>query len=302
MGRTMDRFASWFPPGPVLTDGAWGTQLQTIGLTPGESPDLWNLTHASEVESVARSYVAAGSQVILTNTFRANPVALAAHGLASQCEMINREGVLISRRAAEGRARVFASLGPTGKLLATEEIDPAAILAAFRAQAQALAEAGADALLFETFSDPVEAALAAEAALPFGLPILLSFAFDTGKARDRTMTGATPEKAAQAALSAGAAAIGANCGAGPDAFLEIVRRLKAAAPELPIWIKPNAGLPRIEAGTAHYAMTPAEFAGFAPALIQAGARFLGGCCGTSPDFIQALAGAIRCTFSSSVVK
>jgi len=143
--------------GPVLTDGAWGTEFQVRGLEAGECPDHWNLTHPDGVEAVARAYVEAGSQVILTNTFRANRLALERHGLADKLREINLRGVEISRRAACGRACVFASMGPSGKLLMMGEVSEGELLAAFTEQAQALADAGADALLFETMSDLAEA-------------------------------------------------------------------------------------------------------------------------------------------------
>ena len=178
-------------------------------------------------------------------------------------------------------------MGPTGKIIATGEIDEQTVTNAFKIQSEALAEGGADALLFETFSDVEEARLAVRAAKPTGLPILVSFAFDSGKNKDRTMMGINPETAAKAMVEEGVDAIGANCGAGPDAFARICRRLKQAS-GLPVWIKPNAGMPRLEDGQAVYTMPPDVFAGFLPALIESGASFVGGCCGTSPEFIRAL--------------
>jgi methionine synthase I (cobalamin-dependent) len=283
----------------ILTDGAWGTELQKRGLRPGEPADLWNLTRPEDVAAVARSYIEAGSRVILTNTFRANPIALAELGRADDMAAINRRGVELSRSAAPaaGSVRVFASIGPTGKMLTAGEIEATSAAQAFASQARALADAGADALLFETFSDVEEARIAVEAVRPIGLPVLVSFAFDTGKARDRTMMGHTPEQVAAAMSEIGADAVGANCGAGPDAFVPVCRRLRAAC-TLPLWIKPNAGLPVLQDGRATYAMTPEEFAGYLPALVEAGAGFLGGCCGTSPRFITALAQvAGACAFS-----
>ena len=210
---------------------------------------------------------------------------------------INRRGAELSRKQAAAGVRVFASMGPTGKVLATGEIDEQTVTDAFRIQAEALADGGADALLFETFSDVEEARLAVRAAKPTGLPILVSFAFDSGKNKDRTMMGATPETAARAMAEEGVDAVGANCGAGPESFPPICRRLKEAS-GLPVWIKPNAGMPSLEAGRAVYTMTPETFAGHLPALIEAGASFVGGCCGTSPEFIRALARAAASCESS----
>jgi len=273
--------------GPVLTDGAWGTELQARGLGPGEVPDSWNLSHPDRVEQVARAYVGAGSQVILTNTFRANRIALGAHPDLERIAELNRAGVEISRRAAGDRARVFASIGPCGKLLVTGEVDEAALRACFAEQAQALAAGGADALVVETMSDLAEAAIAVEAAKATGLPVVACMVFDSGKNRDRTMMGVTPAQAAEELTRIGADAIGANCGTGVEDYIPICASL-AAATRLPIWIKPNAGLPELENGKVVYRTGPADFARNVPWLVEAGARFLGGCCGTSPSFIEAM--------------
>jgi methionine synthase I (cobalamin-dependent) len=273
--------------GPVLTDGAWGTELQARGLGPGEVPDSWNLSHPDRVEQVARAYVGAGSQVILTNTFRANRIALGSHPDLERIAELNRAGVEISRRAAGDRARVFASIGPCGKLLVTGEVDEAALRACFAEQAQALAAGGADALVVETMSDLAEAAIAVEAAKATGLPVVACMVFDSGRNRDRTMMGVTPAQAAEELTRIGADAIGANCGTGVEDYIPICASLAAATP-LPIWIKPNAGLPELENGKVVYRTGPADFARSVPRLVEAGARFLGGCCGTSPSFIEAM--------------
>jgi len=285
----VSRLREWLAGGLLITDGAWGTGLQARGLNPGTAPDSWNLTHPERVEAVARAYVEAGSQVILTNTFRANSVAM-----EGDLEAINRAGVAISKRAA-GKALVFASIGPTGKLLMTGEMSEEQATAAFAAQAAALAEAGADALLVETMCDIEEARLAVAAAKGTGLPVIASFAFDSGKNKDRTMMGATPEAVAAAMVEAGADSVGANCGVGIEHVALICRRLRAAC-DLPIWIKPNAGLPKMEGTAIRYDTSPEFFASHYAALRDAGASFLGGCCGSTPDFVRALVSA-RCASS-----
>jgi len=276
---------------PVLTDGAWGTQLQGRRLEPGTCPDTWNLLHPDWVEEIGRAYLEAGSRVILTNTFRGNRVALAHYGIANKAVEINRAGVEISRRAANGRAYVFASMGPVGKLLISGEVTEKEIRAAFEEQANALAAAGADAIVIETMSDPDEAKLAVAAALATGLPVVACMTFESGRNHDRTMMGTTPEEAAAELTAAGADIIGANCGQGAEGYLDICKRLRAAT-DLPIWIKPNAGLPEITAGGVQYRETPESFASHARALVQAGASFVGGCCGTTPEFIRALSRAL----------
>lgn len=277
--------------GPVVTDGAWGTQLYARGLDPGDVPDSWNLSHPDQVEEVGRAYVEAGSQVILTNTLRANRVTLATYGLAEKTAEINRAGAAISRRAAAGRARVFASIGSSGRLLVMQEVSEEELFAAFREQARALAEGGADALLIETMTDLAEACIAVRAARETGLPVAATMVFDSGKEKDRTMMGVTPERAAAELESAGADVVGANCGVGIAGYVGVCRRMHAATSR-PIWIKANAGLPEMVDGRTTYRMTAAEFASYVPALVEAGASFLGGCCGTGPEFVRAIAAAI----------
>jgi methionine synthase I (cobalamin-dependent) len=277
--------------GPVVTDGAWGTQLYARGLDPGDVPDSWNLSHPDRVEEVGRAYVEAGSQVILTNTLRANRVTLATYGLAEKTAEINHAGAAISRRAAAGRARVFASIGSSGRLLVMQEVSEEELFAAFREQAGALAEGGADALLIETMTDLAEACIAVRAARETGLPVAATMVFDSGKEKDRTMMGVTPERAAAELESAGADVVGANCGVGIAGYVGVCRRMHAATSR-PIWIKANAGLPEMVDGRTIYRMTAAEFAGYVPALLEAGASFLGGCCGTGPDFVRAIAAAL----------
>jgi 5-methyltetrahydrofolate--homocysteine methyltransferase len=280
--------------GPVLTDGAWGTQLQARGLPPGQLPDLWNLTHPEQVAEVAQAYVQAGSRVILTNTFGANRLRLAEAGCADELKAINRRGVELSRQAAQGHAKVFASIGPTGKMLLTGEVNAADLTAVFTEQAQALASGGPDGLVIETMSDLEEARLAVAAARSTGLPVVACVVFDSGRDKDRTMMGQTPEQVAQGLSAAGADVVGSNCGQGIAGFVSICRRLHAAT-DRPIWIKPNAGLPELVEGRAVYRTTPEEFAAYLPALLEAGASFVGGCCGTTPEFIAALSRRLGAT-------
>jgi len=273
---------------PVLTDGAWGTELLARGLGAGECPDAWNLEFPDRVLEVGRAYVEAGSRVILTNTFGANRIALGRHGLAHRTREINHAGVEISRRAANGRALVFAAIGPSGKLLGLGEVTDGELRDAFSEQAEALAAAGADALVIETMSDLDEARMAVAAARATGLPVVACMAFDSGKTKTQTMMGTTTEAAAKALTNAGADVIGANCGQGVENYLQLYKSL-AAATERPIWLKPNAGAPQLVGDRTVYATTPDEFAQAASALAEAGATFVGGCCGTTPAFIHALA-------------
>lgn len=285
----MSRLEAMFTPGHVLTDGAWGTEFLRRGLRLGESADLWNLTRPDVVETVARGYVDVGCQVILTNTFRANPIALADHGEAHRAREINRRGAEISRLAARGKARVFGSLGPAGWGPRGGRVEPRDVIDAYRVQAEGLAEGGVDALAFETLGGIEEARLAVCAARPIGLPVVVSFTFDTN---GRTLCGEAIEDVTVALKDEPIDAIGANCGTGPDAFLGVCERLRATT-ALRIWMKPNAGLPTIQGGEASYPTGPAEFAATMSAIHRAGATFLGGCCGTDPAFIREIREILR---------
>ncbi len=285
--RMPSLIAELLASGPIVTDGAWGTQLQALGLPSGTCPDEWNLSYSERVEQVPRWYVEAGSQIVLTNTFRANRVALADYGLAEQVARINQAGGAISRRAAGTRVRVFGSIGPSGKLLFAEQVTADQLHRAFAEQARALADSGVDALVIETMADLDEAKLGLAAAQTTGLPVVVCMVFDSGKDLDRTMTGLTPEHVAEELTAAGADVVGANCGQGIGSYVAICRRLRAAT-DRPIWIKANAGVPRIIRDEVVYDTSAEQFAEQGSALVAAGASFIGGCCGTGPDHIRAL--------------
>ena len=234
---------------------------------------------------MAREYVDAGSRVILTNTFGSNRYVLGKFGLADKVAEINIRGVEISRKAAGARARVFASMGPSGKMLLTRDVTEDDLREAFEEQARAIAEAAPDAIVVETMMDLAEARIAAAAAKQTGLPVLACLVFDAGKGRDRTMMGNTPEQAVEVLSSAGVDGLGANCGQGIEGFIPICSRMRSVT-ALPLWMKPNAGLPERVDGQTVYRTTAAEFVRFVPALVQAGANFVGGCCGTEQTFIR----------------
>jgi methionine synthase I (cobalamin-dependent) len=252
-----------------------------------DHPEAWNLSHPDKVQEVAQAYVDAGSQIIMTNTFGANRFAFERHELADRLAEVNRLGVQISLRAAGDRVRVFGSMGPTGKMLLTGEVTEEDLQTAFAEQARAQAEAGAQGIIIETMADPEEAKLAVRAAKQTGLPVIGCMVFDSGPDRDRTMMGTTVEQAVEALVEAGADGVGSNCGRGIAGFVPICQRMRAAT-RLPVWVKANAGLPEMVEGRTIYRQTAAEFASCAPALVEAGADFLGGCCGTTPDFVKAV--------------
>jgi methionine synthase I (cobalamin-dependent) len=272
----------------VLADGAWGTEFQKLGLEPGSSPERWNLEYPERVAQVARSYVDSGAQVVLTNTFGGSTFILARHDLADRLEEVNRRGAEISREAADGRALVFGSMGPTGKLLQTGEVSEEEIRVSYSRQSEALWRGGADAILIETMIDVEEMKLAARAAREATpLPIVLSMTFDSGKEKTQTMMGVTPEQAAEQMERAGAWVVGANCGLGPEFYVRVCRKLRAAT-TLPIWIKANAGIPQMVGTEVVYPQSPQTFGEFALQLREAGANVIGGCCGTTPAHIRHL--------------
>jgi methionine synthase I (cobalamin-dependent) len=276
------------------TDGAWGTELMKLGGASTELKDLWNISAPDKVLQVARSYVNAGARIILTNTFSANAIMLARHGADGRSAEVTRAGAAISRQAAGDRALVFGSIGPTGKLVSLKQITTDEAEAAFAEQAVALAEGGADAIIIETMADLAEAQAALRACLSScDLPIGVSFTFDSGKEKNRTMMGVTPAQAWQMARISGASFIGANCGVGIDAYVKIAHDYAACGSELPIWIKGNAGRPEMEAdGSVHYRAGPEDFSRAVPELVATGVRFIGGCCGSTPAHVQAIATAI----------
>jgi 5-methyltetrahydrofolate--homocysteine methyltransferase len=264
-----------------------GNRAAKKGLKPGESPEALNLERPEIVEAVAQAYVDAGSRVIITNTFGGTTYTLEHHGLADRVEEVNRIGAEISKRAAGDKALVFASMGPTGKMLMMGDVTEEELFNAFSVQVKALAAGGADGLVVETMADLEEATVALKAAKETGLPVCVSMIYDSGAELDRTMMGTTVEQAVEDLEEAGADIIGSNCGQGIEGFVKLCARMKAAT-ELPIWIKDNAGLPEMVNGATVYKTQPADFAAFAQPLLDAGADFIGGCCGTSPDFIRAL--------------
>ena len=276
-----------------VIDGAWGTQLQNQGLPAGMCPELWNVENPSAVERVATDYIEAGSEIILTNTFGANRFILQNHGAADRAAELAEAGAALSRKAAGNRAKVFASIGPSGKIVMMEQTPREELFDAFAESASALARGGADAIVLETFNELDEAVIALQAVKQsVSLPVIVSMTFASGPDGTTTMMGNSPADLVGAALENSADAMGANCGAGPENFIKVAELFRATT-TIPIWIKPNAGLPQVSSdGQTTFPMGPEQFASFAGKLIEAGANFLGGCCGTTPDHIRALKAAI----------
>jgi len=276
---------------PLLADGAMGTQLQAAGLAAGKCGEEWNLTHSERVLAIHKSYVDAGSDCLFTQTFGASAINLQRHGLADRADAINRAGVELARRAFENRpGYVFGDMGPFGGLLkpfGKTSVEEAR--AAFLHQATSLVAAGVDAIVIETQTSLEELGLAIAAAREAGAPcIIASVAFDVlrGGRDARTMMGATPERAAEFIQKSGAHVAGTNCGKDVDIAwaAKILARCRQAC-GLPLLAKPNAGAPVLEGGRPVYKQSPEEMAAGVKALLEAGARIVGGCCGTTPAHI-----------------
>lgn len=274
-------------------DGAWGTEMVRLG-APRGCPELWNVEHPELVAAVAASYVEAGASIILTNSFGGSPFKLAGYGLEARTEELNEHAARISRAAAGDAVVVLASVGPTGKFLEPcGPVAPGAMEAAFRRQIKGLLAGGADGIAIETMSETGEAACAIRAALAEGASaVVVSMTFERKKAGMVTMMGVTPAAAVAALGGLGIDMIGANCGVGIDDMQDVIREM-AAVGQLPLWAKPNAGMPRVVNGAPVYPETPEEMARKVPLLLEAGARVVGGCCGTTPAHIRAAAEAIR---------
>ena len=285
---TRQAFAAMAAGGPVLLDGATGSNLRTAGMPVGVPPERWVLDHPAALLTLQRAYVDAGSRILMAPTFSANRLALDRFGLAGELGPLNTALVRLTREAAGGRALVAGDLSTLGQPM--EPLGPISYGEAYdvyREQMEALAEAGADLLAVETLMGIDEAAAALDAAgAACGLPVLCTFSVEA----DGTIPfGGTALEALLTAQELGAAAVGVNCSVGPDQLEAVIRTLAEAA-SAPVVAKPNAGLPVMDAqGQAIYSMGPRDFARHMAVLARAGASLLGGCCGSTPDYIRALA-------------
>jgi len=278
--------------GVLIADGAMGTMLQQAGLPRRVPPERWNLENPAAVREVGQSYVEAGAQLILTNTFGGSRIRLEKNQLGDRVEEINRVAAGLAREAAEGQALVLGDMGPTGELLKpVGPLEYAQAVEAFAEQAAALAEGGVAALLIETMSDLKEALAAVEGARSAtSLPVLVTFSFDT---HGRTMMGLKPAQAAKDIWALGVAAVGANCGRTLSETLTAIQAMRQAVPEATLMAKPNAGLPRVEGeNELVYDVTPAEMADYALKFSAEGVKIFGGCCGSTPAHIRAVAQAL----------
>lgn len=284
---TRSEFAARLAQGPLLLDGATGSNLMKAGMPKGVCAETWILDHPQAILDLQRAYVAAGSQVLLAPTFTAGRIYLSRHGLEGELKELNRRLVALSREAAQGKAWVAGDMTTMGRA----DVPYETMLEYYEEQARALAEAGVDLILCETLMGHDEAMAALEGCRMAAaeLPVCCSFSVT---ADGMLYFGGSVYEAAPQVAEFGADAVGINCSVGPDQLESVVRALRESL-TVPVIAKPNAGMPEIDdQGNAHYSMEAADFGRHMAALHRAGASILGGCCGTEPPYIAALKAAL----------
>lgn len=284
---TRNEFAARLAQGPLLLDGATGSNLMKAGMPKGVCAETWILDHPQAILDLQRAYVAAGSQVLLAPTFTAGRMYLSQHGLEGELKELNRCLVALSREAAQGKAWVAGDMTTMGRA----DVPYETMLEYYEEQARALAEAGVDLILCETLMGHDEAMAALEGCRMAAaeLPVCCSFSVT---ADGMLYFGGSVYEAAPQVAEFGSDAVGINCSVGPDQLESVVRALRESL-TVPVIAKPNAGMPEIDdQGNAHYSMHAADFGRHMAALHRAGASILGGCCGTEPPYIAALKAAL----------
>ncbi len=278
----------------MIADGATGTNHQANGLLLGVPSEEWVFDEPDKVQALHRAFVDAGSDIILTCTFGGTRIRMRDSKFAAQSAELNQRAAELARNAAQARDDVFVagSMGPTGMLMEPfGELTHAECAENYAEQARALADGGVDFLLLETFFALEEAQAAIEGVQrATNLPLVVSFSYDQGT---RTMMGLAPAQVVQAIAPLGVAAIGANCGKTLDAMEKIVAEMRAQNSGVPLWSKPNAGLPRMIGDVASYDVGPREMGEYAQKYIAAGAQIVGGCCGNTPEHVAAIAAAVK---------
>lgn len=300
---TQSRFLEKISNSTLLADGAMGTMLHTRGVGFDKCFDELNLTNPSAVAEIHREYIEAGAQLIITNTFGANRFKLTKHGLQDDVIEINKASVDLAKRVVSASFKdvlVAGDVGPLGVRIAPfGRVQPEEAREAFREQIQALADAGADLIVIETFSDLYEIREAIRAAKEScDLPVVASVTFTRD---DRTLLGDEPMKVARTLRDAGVDVIGVNCSGGPAQLLRILKQMRQAAPDGKFWVKPNAGWPEQVGGRIMYPADADYFGDYALSFRETGAVIVGGCCGTTPQHIAAMRKALDSSLRSSVL-
>ena len=292
MGKLTDKIEE----GRVLiSDGAWGTFLHQKGLKVQECPESWNIERPADVMEIAKSYVDAGADIILTNSFGGSPFKLAAYGLENQTFELNRAAAEISKKAAGDQALVLGSVGPTGKMVMMGEVTEEDLLEGMREQVRGLVAGGVDGIVLETMSDLEEARITIEAVKSVtDLDVACTFTFSrTQTGEYRTMMGTGVTEFLEMTREAGANVVGANCGNGTAGMIEVVREMRTIDVDIPILVHANAGLPQYRDGETVFPESPGEMAPQMKELVAAGANIVGGCCGTTPDHIRLIVEILR---------
>ena len=274
----------------LVADGAMGTMLFARGLKPGEPPESVNLKNPEILEEIAQAYLDAGADIIQTNTFGASPLKLSDYGMQDKTEEINRIAVEKVRKVVREKAYVSGSVGPSGKLLKPfGDTEPDDIYLSFKRQMKALINADVDLICIETMTDLNEASLAIKAAKSISpeIPIMATMTFDETPRGFYTIMGVSIEDAVVGLQKAGADIIGSNCGNGIENMIKIAREFKKLT-ILPTIIQSNAGIPEMKEGKLFYSETSEFFAEKSKELIDAGVSIIGGCCGTTPEYIRAI--------------
>ena len=282
----------------LIIDGAMGTMLLEYGLKSGECPEIWNMTHSEVVSQIHTAYLEAGADIILTNTFGANGIKLKKFNQQHQLKEINQQGVKLAREAVNRHrdkhakdSFVAASIGPTGEIL-----EPCGMLKnteayqGYQEQIKVIANANVDLVVLETFYNLDEIKIALKAVKEnSNLAVFASMSFDESL---KTIYGISPEKAVEELFEEGADGVGANCGSGPEVLYQVLSRMRNIT-DAPLLVEPNAGIPYLEENKVIYPASPQKMAEYAVKFVHLGVNIIGGCCGTTPEHIKAMAREIK---------
>ncbi len=278
----------------LVSDGAWGTFLQQKGLKPGECPEEWNISRPNDVLDIAQSYIAAGANLVETNSFGGSRFKLEKYGFGDRVFEFNKAAAEISRKAAGSDHFVLGSVGPTGKLLMMGEVTEDELYEAFKEQSEALEAGGVDAIMIETMTDLDEARIAVKAAKEnTNCEIFCTMTFQKIIGGEfRTMMGISPTEMAETIVEAGADLIGTNCGNGMEDMIGMVKEIRRVNATIPVLVHANAGMPCFVDGKTTFPETPEDMASRVNEIIAAGANIVGGCCGTTPEHIRKIRNAV----------
>jgi 5-methyltetrahydrofolate--homocysteine methyltransferase len=292
----MEKIITALKQGRILvSDGAWGTFLQQKGLVPGECPEAWNVSRPDDVLDIAKSYIAAGADMVETNSFGGSRFKLAKYGFEDKVFEFNKAAAEISRKAAGPDRFVLGSVGPTGKLLMMEEVTEEELYEAFKEQSIALEAGGVNAIMIETMTDLDEARIAVKAAKEHtSCEVFCTMTFEKIIGGGyRTMMGISPTEMAETLVEAGADLIGTNCGNGMEDMIGMVLEIRAANTLIPVLVHANAGMPQYKDGKTTFPESPEEMASRVKAIVAAGANIVGGCCGTTPEHIRKIGESVK---------